>query len=90
MVACRCPRRACTRTRCRRPAAPRVRHTLAEHGSLQQPEAQPQHTCRNLRVLLPSLPLLPPGVGDSIVEFAKAKGADLVVLGSRGMGSMQR
>jgi nucleotide-binding universal stress UspA family protein len=30
------------------------------------------------------------GVGDSLVEFAKAKGVDLVVLGSRGMGSFKR
>jgi nucleotide-binding universal stress UspA family protein len=30
------------------------------------------------------------GVGDSIVEFAKAKGADMVVIGSRGLGSIQR
>eukprot|EP00879_Flechtneria_rotunda_P002541 GHRR01002740.1.p1 GENE.GHRR01002740.1~~GHRR01002740.1.p1 ORF type:complete len:388 (+),score=116.25 GHRR01002740.1:178-1341(+) len=30
------------------------------------------------------------GVGDSIVEFVKAKGADLVVVGSRGLGSIKR
>ncbi|KAF8068226.1 hypothetical protein HT031_001912 [Scenedesmus sp. PABB004] len=30
------------------------------------------------------------GVGDSIVEFAKAKGVDVVVIGSRGLGSIQR
>eukprot|EP00775_Hariotina_reticulata_P002369 gene2369-2674_t len=30
------------------------------------------------------------GVGDSIVEFSKAKGVDLVVIGSRGLGSIQR
>lgn len=30
------------------------------------------------------------GVGDSIVEFAKAKGVDMVVIGSRGLGSIQR
>lgn len=30
------------------------------------------------------------GVGDSLVEFAKAKGVDMVAVGSRGMGSMKR
>jgi nucleotide-binding universal stress UspA family protein len=29
-------------------------------------------------------------MGDSLVEFAKAKGADLVVVGSRGMGAFKR
>lgn len=33
---------------------------------------------------------MPAGVGDSIVEFAKAKGAGMVVIGSRGLGSIQR
>lgn len=44
-----------------------------------------------LLVLLPfSIMLHEPGVGDSLVEFAKAKGVDLVAVGSRGMGSMKR
>jgi len=30
------------------------------------------------------------GVGDSLVEFARAKGVDMVAVGSRGMGSMKR
>lgn len=30
------------------------------------------------------------GVGDSIVEFAKAKGVDMVAIGSRGLGSLKR
>jgi hypothetical protein len=30
------------------------------------------------------------GVGDSIVEFSKAKDVDMVVIGSRGLGSIQR
>lgn len=30
------------------------------------------------------------GVGDSLVEFAKAKGVDMVAVGSRGMGSVKR
>eukprot|EP00882_Tetradesmus_deserticola_P001213 GHRQ01001311.1.p1 GENE.GHRQ01001311.1~~GHRQ01001311.1.p1 ORF type:complete len:392 (+),score=155.98 GHRQ01001311.1:166-1341(+) len=30
------------------------------------------------------------GVGDSIVEFAKAKGVGMVIMGSRGLGSIQR
>lgn len=29
-------------------------------------------------------------MGDSLVEFAKAKGVDVVAVGSRGMGSMKR
>jgi hypothetical protein len=33
---------------------------------------------------------VPAGVGDSLVEFAKAKGVDMVALGSRGMGSVKR
>jgi hypothetical protein len=32
----------------------------------------------------------PAGVGDSLVEFAKAKGVDMVAVGSRGMGSVKR
>lgn len=34
--------------------------------------------------------LWPAGVGDSLVEFAKAKGVDMVAVGSRGMGSVKR
>jgi nucleotide-binding universal stress UspA family protein len=37
-----------------------------------------------------ALLVLRSGVGDSIVEFAKAKGVDMVVIGSRGLGSIQR
>lgn len=38
----------------------------------------------------PHLPTPLTGVGDSLVEFAKAKGVDMVAVGSRGMGSVKR
>lgn len=35
-------------------------------------------------------PAVIPGVGESIVEYSKTKGVDLVSLGSRGMGMVKR